>query len=889
MATAVVTSAMLRTCPVRLAAMPLTLSVRSFQVPPTPLTSAWPPSLPSVPTSRATRVTSEANELSWSTMTLIVFFSSRISPLASTVIFRVRSPLATAVVTLAMLRTCPVRLAAMPLTFSVRSFQVPPTPLTSAWPPSLPSVPTSRATRVTSEANELSWSTMTLIVFFSSRISPLASTVILRERSPVATAVVTLAMLRTWPVRLAAMPLTLSVRSFQVPATPLTSAWPPSLPSEPTSRATRVTSEANELSWSTMTLMVFFSSRISPLALAVIFFDRSPRATAVVTSAMLRTWPVRLAAMPLTFSVRSFQVPATPWTSAWPPSLPSEPTSRATRVTSEANELSWSTMTLIVFFSSRISPLASTVIFFDRSPLSDGGGDIGDVADLAGEVGGHAVDVVGEVLPGAADALDVGLAAQLALRAHLAGHAADFRGERVELVHHDVDRVLQLEDLPLGVDGDLLRQVAASDGGGDIGDVADLPGEVGGHAVDVVGEVLPGAADALDVGLAAQLALRADLACHAADFRGERVELVHHDVDGVLQLQDLPLGIDGDLSGEVARGDRGGDGGDIADLSGEVGGHEIDALGEVLPGAADALDVGLAAQLALRAHLACHAGHFRGERAELVHHAVDRIPQPEELALEGPAVRLELHPLRQVAFGDGTDHARHLRRRPDQVTDELVERFDPDRPSSGGAGQAGTLSDLAFRADHLADSVHLIRGPLQELHEVVESHGELSGDPGLVQRQPAGKVALAGRSEDAQQTSSVEVVACGGKVSGHTRVSRRICRGVSRNGQTGVRHLNMMIERGFDRRRAARSNPAPRSRCQVEHARWTSMGSSSTSKISTSAGVGFVVIIRSPGSRQAGMVKQNVAPFPSSESTQSRPPWRSIAFLQIARPIPVPG
>jgi len=40
----------------------LTESVNSFHTPDTPLTSAWPPSLPSVPTSRATRVTSEANE-----------------------------------------------------------------------------------------------------------------------------------------------------------------------------------------------------------------------------------------------------------------------------------------------------------------------------------------------------------------------------------------------------------------------------------------------------------------------------------------------------------------------------------------------------------------------------------------------------------------------------------------------------------------------------------------------------------------------------------------------------------------------------------------------------------------------------------------------------------
>ena len=49
---------------------------------------------------------------------------------------------------------------------------------------------------------------MVLMVFFSSRISPRTSTVILRERSPLATAVVTCAMLRTWLVRLPAMEFT---------------------------------------------------------------------------------------------------------------------------------------------------------------------------------------------------------------------------------------------------------------------------------------------------------------------------------------------------------------------------------------------------------------------------------------------------------------------------------------------------------------------------------------------------------------------------------------------------------------------------------------------------------------------------------------------------------
>ena len=369
-ATAVVTSAMFRTWSVRLFASVFTFSVRPRHVPETPSTCAWPPRRPSVPTSRATRVTSAANAESWSTIVLIVSLSSRISPLTSTVIFFERSPFATAVVTSAMFRTWEVRLPASVFTLSVRSFQTPETPSTVAWPPSLPSVPTSRATRVTSAENARSWSTIVLTVSFSSSTSPRTSTVIFFERSPSATAVVTSAMFRTWSVRLSASVFTFSVRSLQTPETPSTCAWPPSLPSVPTSFATRVTSAENERSWSTIVLMVSFSSSTSPLTSTVIFFERSPFATAVVTAAMFRTWQVRLPASVFTFSVRSFHTPETPFTCAWPPSLPSVPTSRATRVTSSAKDESWSTIVLTVFFSSSTSPLTSTVTFFERSPFA---------------------------------------------------------------------------------------------------------------------------------------------------------------------------------------------------------------------------------------------------------------------------------------------------------------------------------------------------------------------------------------------------------------------------------------------------------------------------------------------------------------------------------------
>ena len=185
---------------------------------------------------------------------------------------------------------------------------------------------------------------------------------------------------------------------------------------------------------------------------------------AVATSAMLRTWPVRFEAIEFTLSVRSFQVPATPGT--------------------------------------------------------------------------------------------CGLAAELAVGADLARHAAHFRRERAELIDHRVDGFLQLQNLAAHVDGDLLGKIAVGHGDGHLGDVADLAGEVGGHRVDVVGEILPGAGHAGHRRLAAELAFGADLARHAAHLAGEAVELIDHRVDGVLQLQNLALHVDGDLLGKVARSPR---------------------------------------------------------------------------------------------------------------------------------------------------------------------------------------------------------------------------------------------------------------------------------------------------------------------------------------------
>ena len=207
-------------------------------------------------------------------------------------------------------------------------------------------------------------------------------------------------------------------------------------------------------------------------------------------------------------------------------------------------------------------------------------GDVGDRPDLVGQVGRELVDVVGEVLPDAGDLRGLGLAAELALDADLARHAGHLGGEAVELIDHRVDGVLQLQELALDVGGDLLAQVAVGHRGRHLGDVAHLPGQVAGHQVDVVGQVLPDAAD-LDRHRRrlTELALGADLAHDAGHLGDEAVELVDHRVDGVLELEHLPVDVAGDLLAQVAVGDGADHALHLARRAHEVLDQAVDRLG----------------------------------------------------------------------------------------------------------------------------------------------------------------------------------------------------------------------------------------------------------------------------------------------------------------------
>src|SRR5258706_139497 len=82
------------------------------------------------------------------------------------------------------------------------------------------------------------------------------------------------------------------------------------------------------------------------------------------------------------------------------------------------------------------------------------------------------------------------LTAEAAFDADVAREARHLVGEARQLIDHDVDGVLELEDLALRVDGDLSRQVASRDSRRHLCDVADLVRQVARHAVDVVGQLL---------------------------------------------------------------------------------------------------------------------------------------------------------------------------------------------------------------------------------------------------------------------------------------------------------------------------------------------------------------------------------------------------------------
>ena len=337
---------------------------------------------------------------------------------------------------------------------------------------------------------------------------------------------------------------------------------------------------------------------------------------------------------------------------------------------------------------------------------------------MSRQVTGHGIDGVGQILPRTSHAGDVRLTTQSAFGADFAGHARDFAGEAVELIHHGVQRFFELQNFAAHVDGDLAREIAVGDRGCDFGDVADLASQVRGHEVHVVGEVLPGAGDAGNVGLTAELAFGADFARYAGDFAGEGVELIDHRVDGFFEFENFAFHVDGDFAREVAAGDGGRDFGDVADLRRQVAGHGIDGVGKVLPRAGHTGHDGLTAELAVGSDFAGHARYFRSKRAQLVDHGVDGFLQLQNLAAD-----VDRDLAREVAAGHGGCNFRDVSHLARQVAGHRVDRVGEVLPGAGHAGHHGLTAEFAVGADLAGHARHFRGEHAQLLNHRVDDVG----------------------------------------------------------------------------------------------------------------------------------------------------------------------
>jgi hypothetical protein len=324
-------------------------------------------------------------------------------------------------------------------------------------------------------------------------------------------------------------------------------------------------------------------------------------------------------------------------------------------------------------------------------------------------------------------------------------------GGLLQVADHLVDVVLQVRHLAARGDLDRAPQVTLGHGGRHFTDRAHLGRQVGRQFVDVVDQVAPAAGRARHHRLAAQPPLDPDFARHPRDLVAEGGQGVDHVIDGVGQGRHLALGRHQHLLLQVADRDPGHHLGHAAHLVGEVGRHQVDAVGQVLPDAGGAHHLRLAAELALGADLARHPRHLARKTVELVEHRVDGVGVLEEFAAQGAAVHFKQHVFGQDAARHRADHPAHLAHRLHQVVDHRVDRVDFLAPGAVGLVEHHALAQLAFGAHRDRDLLDRTGQPAVGRHDIVDGIGDLAVDAVPVVWQAHAEVAGAQCHERLQQ------------------------------------------------------------------------------------------------------------------------------------------
>jgi hypothetical protein len=268
---------------------------------------------------------------------------------------------------------------------------------------------------------------------------------------------------------------------------------------------------------------------------------------------------------------------------------------------------------------------------------------------------------------------------------------------------------------------------------------------------------------------------------------------------------------------QVALGDGGGHPRDLAHLGGEVRGHQVDVLGQLLPRAGDAGHLGLGAELAVDADLARHPGDLGAEAAELLDHAVDRLGVLEELARERPLDAVEVDRLRQVAAGDGGDHLGDLVGVVGQVVQGLVDRADVARPAALRLALAQPPPGAPLAADGVAQLAHVLTHAGDQVGELVEDLRDLAVEALDVVRQADLEFAALERPQAGEELAAGEGVRAvhprrpGGALAGGLATARPARLGAGRGGlrAPGRGGLLPPAGRGLLRARALRRAGGP--------------------------------------------------------------------------------
>src|SRR5699024_2195267 len=167
----------------------------------------------------------------------------------------------------------------------------------------------------------------------------------------------------------------------------------------------------------------------------------------------------------------------------------------------------------------------------------------------------------------------------------------------------------------------------------------------------------------------------------------------------------------------------------VAHLVGQPDRHPVDRLGHLTPGTRDPVDPGGTTQLALGTHLTGHPGHFLGETAHLLGHAVDRVGQTQQVTTEFTPTSVRGSPPVQLTRRDRVEDLCHIRHGLGDLVHHVVEGAGAVAPGPAGALHVQPLVESPLLAHDLTDPLQLTVELLTVIDDLVEHRGDLADRP----------------------------------------------------------------------------------------------------------------------------------------------------------------